>query len=367
MAWESSTDIFGRLDWLTKKTKNLLGRVYALENNTLRVAETTTTTTLPPEPPYKVYTALLTQSGDSNILDLPLDLPQIEVGKTYLIVSTGVGEDWTLYGAINNNPGTRFVATGVADVITSSLQLNTGAPVVKVLENTIGNIWFKINGYGDYNVNSSALFTASKLVVFFGPSNNDESTNSAITMEYSATTNSVIPFRTFRDGSLVNDQLINTPIEIRVYPGLPSFTLSSTEFTTFGYAGITPNGLLGWTGTGTQTVGREFYEAYTFVGSKAADIQTFFTDNGLLTNRTAYIFNVIWGAGSSITSGKVMLGFESVGQYLFMSAVYTGDNNWQTPGQEIINGGPMATAGTFNLPATFTLYSPTIANSTSWC
>ena len=31
MAWESSTDIFGRLDWLNKKVKNLLGRVYALE------------------------------------------------------------------------------------------------------------------------------------------------------------------------------------------------------------------------------------------------------------------------------------------------------------------------------------------------
>lgn len=52
MAWESSTDIFGKFDWLIKKTKNLLGRVYALENAGGGYT-----------PPYSVYTALLTQSG----------------------------------------------------------------------------------------------------------------------------------------------------------------------------------------------------------------------------------------------------------------------------------------------------------------
>lgn len=148
---------------------------------------------------------------------------------------------------------------------------------------------------------------------------------------------------------------------------LPSFSLASTEFTNFGYGGVTPDGLLGWTGTGAQPVGRELYQAYNFVGSKATDIQTFFTDNGLLTDNTSYIFNVTWGAGSSITSGKVMLAFNSSAQYLFISAVYTGDNNWETPGQDILNGGPMATAGTFNFPATFSLYTPTIANSANWC
>ena len=147
-----------------------------------------------------------------------------------------------------------------------------------------------------------------------------------------------------------------------------SFTLASTEFTTFGYiGGVTPNGTLGWTGPGTDNVGLEGYVADDFVGSKATDIQTFFTDNGLLIDSTAYIFNVTWGAGSSIASGKVMLGFDNSFQRLFISAVYTGNNNWQTPGQNISSGGPMATAGTFNFPATFSLYTPTIANSTSWC
>jgi hypothetical protein len=149
---------------------------------------------------------------------------------------------------------------------------------------------------------------------------------------------------------------------------LPSFTLASTEFTAFGYGnGVTPNGTLGFTTNGLQPAGAALYAANSFVGSKLTDIQTFFTDNQLLINSTGYIFNVTWGAGSSIASGKVMLGFNFVSQYLAISAVYTGDNNWETPGQNILNGGPMATAGTFNFPATFSLYTPTIANSAIWC
>jgi len=85
-----------------------------------------------------------------------------------------------------------------------------------------------------------------------------------------------------------------------------------------------------------------------------------------LTDGTSYIFNVTWGAGSSISSGKAILGFNSSGPYLFMSAVYTGDTNWQTPGQNILSGGPMAAAGTFNLPATFSLYVPVIQNGSQW-
>ena len=144
-----------------------------------------------------------------------------------------------------------------------------------------------------------------------------------------------------------------------------SFTLASTEFEVLGGGNTTRNGLLGWTGTGTHPVGAELVNVNTFVGSKLTDIQTFFSDNGLLTDGTAYIFNVTWGAGSSISSGKVMLG--CVLSQLLISAVYTGDNNWQIPGQDIYSGGPMAAAGTFNFPATFSLYTPTISNPSNWC
>ena len=170
----------------------------------------------------------------------------------------------------------------------------------------------------------------------------------------------------YSDDSCCGRGFLQTTIDFEPVP-LPSFSLASTEFTAFGYGSVTPDGLLGWTGTGIRTVGREYYEPTNLVGNKATNIQTYFTDNGLLIDGTAYIFNVTWGAGSSIASGKVMLGFNFVSQYLAISAVYTGDNNWETPGQNILNGGPMATAGTFNFPATFSLYTPTIANSAIWC
>jgi len=146
--------------------------------------------------------------------------------------------------------------------------------------------------------------------------------------------------------------------------GLPSFSLASTEFTTFGSGGgVTPNGTLGFTTDGLQSAAAELYAPNTFVGTKLTDIQTFFTDNGLLTNSTGYIFNVTWGAGSSISRGKVLLA--TSGTELLIAPIYTGNNNWQTPGQN--NNTIQSVAGTFNFPATFSLYSPTTAQGAQWC
>lgn len=97
-----------------------------------------------PQPTYRVYTALLTQSngdGPSMLNDEPLT-----IGVTYQITDQGgSGWDFTNVGAPNNNTGTYFVATGTTPNswgdLGVSLNFNTGAPVVTVLENTIGNIW----------------------------------------------------------------------------------------------------------------------------------------------------------------------------------------------------------------------------------
>jgi hypothetical protein len=119
--------------------------------------------------PYKVYTALLTQSGgdsDAGLID-----NGIVVGVTYRITPYGneIGVDFTNIGAPNNNAGTYFVATGITPnswgINTDDswvLQYNTGAPVVTVLENTIGNIWFTYIEPGNYETNSNNLFTLNK-------------------------------------------------------------------------------------------------------------------------------------------------------------------------------------------------------------
>jgi hypothetical protein len=125
---------------------------------------------------YKVYTALLTQSGGSD--PIPLQTGNLTIGVTYLIYDNSPGMDFTNVGAPNNNVGTSFVATGTTpnswgtlEGLTDIIEYNNGAPVVTVLENTIGNIWFTYDGVGIYSVNSNGLFTTNK--TYLPPANLD--------------------------------------------------------------------------------------------------------------------------------------------------------------------------------------------------
>jgi hypothetical protein len=140
---------------------------------------TTTTTTLPA---YRVYTALLTQSGGdgpTSVMDLPL-----VVDITYQIVDNDGGTaDFTNVGAPNNTVGTFFSATGTTpnswgDNLLGELRFNTGAPTAIVLENTLGNISFEYKGPGDYRCRSNDLFTINKTTVFISDTINTKSDNS---------------------------------------------------------------------------------------------------------------------------------------------------------------------------------------------
>lgn len=118
---------------------------------------------------YKVYTALLTQSGGQNTD--ALEGGNLTIGVTYKIQGVGGGADFTNVGAPNNDIDTWFVATGTAPNswgTGGSLSYDLGAPVVTVLENTIGNIWFTYGGIGDYYINSSSLFVPNKTAILFG-------------------------------------------------------------------------------------------------------------------------------------------------------------------------------------------------------
>ena len=114
-------------------------------------------------PKYKVYTALLSQSGGNSLQSITSG--DLMIGVTYQIIS-GSGQPWdfTNVGAPNNNTGTLFVATGTTpnEWGAGELEYNTGAPVAIVLENTIGNIWFTYVNIGTYSANSDNLFTLDK-------------------------------------------------------------------------------------------------------------------------------------------------------------------------------------------------------------
>jgi hypothetical protein len=165
--------------------------------------------------PYKVYTALLTQSGDDNVQQI--DAGDLTIGVTYNIDSYGDG-DFIIVGAPNNNIGTKFVATGTTPIWGGgALSYNTGTPVVTVLNNTIGYVWFTFNGDGQYSVFSDDLFTLNKTFITIGSAaegavNGTFNSATPATTSYmyiqSAVTSTITP---------VNDNLSNTSFEIRVY------------------------------------------------------------------------------------------------------------------------------------------------------
>jgi hypothetical protein len=179
------------------------------------ITTTTTTTTLPV---YRVYTALLTQSGGDDPRNVPTDTNSLIKGITYEIVSVGAGEDMTLYGAPNNDPGTYFICTVDTEVFTSELNYNQAAPVVNVLENTIGNVWFTYSDIGNYFINSNDLFTQNKTLLFASSMNNGNDTNNHTATVYATT--SQLTFNSWGntgDNYAELDNYIPLPIEIRVY------------------------------------------------------------------------------------------------------------------------------------------------------
>jgi hypothetical protein len=164
--------------------------------------------------PYKVYTALLTQSGGSS--DVNITSGELVIGRTYNISAPSSG-DFTNVGAPNNNEGTWFVATGTTPNSwgTSELYYNTGAPVVTVLENTIGDVWFQYNNTGYYSIFSDSLFSDKTWCMITMNYNGISDGYISYIYRYNADEIVILTGITL-DGSR-NNQLDNTPIEIRVY------------------------------------------------------------------------------------------------------------------------------------------------------
>lgn len=168
--------------------------------------------------PYKVFTALLTQSGGNTPLSISGGTATI--GVTYEIQdNSGGGYDFTNIGAPNNISGTSFIATGTTPNSWGDGQLNynTGTPVATVLENTIGNVWFTYDDVGSYL--ASGDFPINKTYAVISnmgqiPADNILITSYILQDALYLTTSS----SSFSGASVyANDILLTTPIEIRVY------------------------------------------------------------------------------------------------------------------------------------------------------
>jgi hypothetical protein len=158
--------------------------------------------------------------------------------------------------------------------------------------------------------------------------------------------------------------------------GGPSFSLSSADFTNTNVGGyITSNGNTGFTTTGPGGPGWAFWEPSLSLDNggspaKLAELRAYWASNGLNPNSNDYMFNVNWGAGSTLASGVVIMRFYDGGDtnaYLDMGVVDTSNPIWQTSGTNYYNGPIYTLAGTWNLPATFTIITPNIVNANDWC
>ena len=161
----------------------------------------------------------------------------------------------------------------------------------------------------------------------------------------------------------------------------PSFTISPSDFANAGNGqNIVTNTPTGFTNNGTNGPGENCYSPLLgalnggISPAKLNELIAFWAANGLAANSASYIFTATWDAGSSPQSTKVVLSLFDDPNYgsLSIGTVSTATNNWQTGGQEIYNGGGdpaglISAQGTYNFPATFTLYSPLITNNSNWC
>ena len=169
-----------------------------------------------PVAPYKVFTALLYQSGGDDPNSQYEGV--LVIGKTYTILDMSDGS-FIEVGAPNNNVGTSFIATGTnpnwGTDSGTGVSYNNGAPVATVLENTIGNIWFTFQNNGEYFAESDGLFIDNKTATFGGYYDADLGVGFRFG-DQGYGSNSEVFLRT-NDGPPSNSILQETPIEIRVY------------------------------------------------------------------------------------------------------------------------------------------------------
>lgn len=171
-------------------------------------------------PLYKVYTALLTQSGDGASTQTTGDLI---IGARYIITTYVSDDDFTsvanvISGTINTD-GCEFIAIGTTpdNYLNGSTLTDTGAPVATVLENTLGvtPTWYYDN-QGNYHAEALGVFTLGKTVIVPGVINFtalNNSTPATIDNVYILTIGIGLSPLPGPDDNLLS----NTFIEIRVY------------------------------------------------------------------------------------------------------------------------------------------------------
>ena len=144
---------------------------------------------------------------------------------------------------------------------------------------------------------------------------------------------------------------------------LTQFTISPSRLANEGYFGATFSNVSvnGFTldNTGNNQLWPSYYADIT---NNDSDILSAFANASESTlNGTGFIWNVQWGPGST-NSTLAKVGYYANGKNIYMIPVDPSDPNWQNSGNVL--GTPLV--GTFNFPATFTVYVPPTSKG-GWC
>jgi hypothetical protein len=139
-----------------------------------------------------------------------------ETGFLYVWVYDGTSYQWVQSAGSPTGPTGPALPYKVYTALLTQSGIN--APVAIVLENTIGIITWVYNGIGQYAAISSNLFLPNKTVLFIQGSNDgDISSIVALDKLYWVDQSTIHCITETQFGSFSNELLNNTSIEIRVY------------------------------------------------------------------------------------------------------------------------------------------------------
>ena len=156
--------------------------------------------------------------------------------------------------------------------------------------------------------------------------------------------------------------------------GNSGFTITSADILGAGaaiYQDTTPigtNGVDGFENTAAQSGLAQGYYIQNLDPALVTIISNYVTALGIPPNNsTGYVYTVTWGAGSSIASGLVKLGFyngngDTTQSTVDIQTIDPTDTDYQIDNS---NSGT-SLVGTFLFPATFTIYTP-LTEKNGWC
>jgi hypothetical protein len=154
--------------------------------------------------------------GKGNVI--PSGLKGIVIGDNQSVTEDGITTtNLTVTETINGQSVTEILPTYTKYIALIS-QTGILDPTVIILENTIGDIIFSRIGAGYYEATLTGAFLINKTWVVGGSADNTAGSGDFATLDIRRISDNVISLRTYDNFSPFDDMLVNTSIEIRVYP-----------------------------------------------------------------------------------------------------------------------------------------------------